>query len=114
MSSNSNARAVSDQFQRTLKMLRVAITAFPIEEWRKGELAYLRPAGIAYHVLETIDYYAGDQPADQFPWGGRFGVGWEESESAKLPSREQLIEYLDEVEANLGAGGLCTAVTEGG
>jgi hypothetical protein len=114
MSSNSNARAVSDQFQRTLKMLRVAITAFPIEEWRKGELAYLRPAGIAYHVLETIDYYAGDQPADQFPWGGRFGVGWEESESAKLPSQEQLIEYLDEVEANLGAGGLCTAVTEGG
>jgi hypothetical protein len=67
MNTNPTTRAVSDQFQRTLKMLRGAITAFPSDEWREDEPAYLRPAGIAYHVLETIDYYAGGQPADQFP-----------------------------------------------
>ena len=101
MSENAITQAIADQFKRTLKMFRGAALAFPAEEWRKGDIDYFRPAGVAYHVCETIDFYTGDQPADQFPWGGRFGVGWEDSRSSRLPSQEQLLTYLDEMERKL-------------
>lgn len=102
MNNDKVAQAVSDQFQRALRMFRETVQAFPAEEWRMGELDYLRPAGLAYHVLETIDFYSGDRPGAEFPWGGRFGVEWEESRSERLPSQEQVLAYLDEMEAKLG------------
>ena len=96
------ADSVSDQFGRTLRMLREAILAFPPDEWRKGDIDYLRPAGVAYHAIETIDFYTGEQSVDGFPWGGRFDVDWEDSRSERLPSQDELIEYLDETEDKLG------------
>lgn len=90
-------QAVLDQFERALAMFRGSVRSFPAEQWYRGELDYLRPAGLAYHLVETIDFYAGELPADQFPWGGRFGVDWEDHRSEHLPSQEQLLCYLDEV-----------------
>ena len=58
-------RSVLDQFERTLRMLREAILAFPPGEWRKGDTDYLRPAGVAYHVIETIDFYTSEQSVDE-------------------------------------------------
>jgi hypothetical protein len=101
MNQSDVVRSVSDQFQRTLDTFREAVLAFPENEWRRGDLDYLRPAGVAFHFLETIDYYTSDLPADRFPWGARFGVDWEESDSSKLPSQDQIIEYLDDIESNL-------------
>lgn len=101
MSKDRTVQAIWDQFHRALGMFREAVQAFPGEEWRKGDIDYLRPAGLAYHVLETIDFYSGDRPGEEFPWGGRFGVGWEESRSERLPSQEQVLAYLDEMEAKL-------------
>ena len=101
MGENKITHAISRQFSRSLKMFREAILAFPPKEWRNGEIDYLRPAGLAYHVIEAIDFYSGDQPADAFAWGGRFGVDWEDSQSEHLPSQEQLVAYLDDVERKL-------------
>lgn len=75
--------------------------AFPADEWRKGEIDYLRPAGVAYHVVECMDFYTGNQPPDKFPWGGHFGVDWEDTNSERLPNQEQVLTYLDEVEEKL-------------
>ena len=94
-------QAVADQFRRTLAMFRTAVGAFPPEAWREGKPDYARPAGVAYHVVETIDFYITDQPADMFPWGARFAVGWETEESDLLPSQERILAYLDEVEERL-------------
>lgn len=101
MSQNEIKKSLSGQFRRSLMMFKEAVLAFPPDEWRKGDLDYLRPAGVAYHVLETIDFYAGDQSADQFPWGGRFAVDWEDHDSARLPSQDQLVVYLGEIEQKL-------------
>lgn len=89
--------SVLEQFNRGLAMFREAVLAFPGHEWKLGETDYLRPAGVAYHVVETLRFYAGDTPADRFNWGGRFGVDWESPESERLPSQQELIDYLDEV-----------------
>lgn len=111
MSQDEVARTVADQFRRTLGMFREAVLAFPADEWRSGELDYLRPAGIAYHLLETIDFYTGDQPADQFAWGGRFGVGWESRQPERLPDQQQVITYLDEMETKLAGWFAATDLT---
>jgi hypothetical protein len=101
MNKNTLAQAISGQFRRALKMFREAIQAFPAEEWRVGDSHYVRPAGLAYHALETIDFYTSDQPADLFFWGNRFGVDWEDQRSQLLPEQEQLTVYLDEIEGKL-------------
>ena len=101
MNGNMVVQSVLDQFRRTLKMFRESIVAFPEGEWRKGDIDYLRPAGVAYHVIETIDFYTSEQTVDQFSWGGRFGVDWEDSQSERLPLQNELIEYLDEIEDKL-------------
>jgi hypothetical protein len=101
MSQDVLAQAMLDQVRRALTMFREATQAFPAEEWRAGDLDYLRPAGVAYHVVETIDFYGGDQSADQFPWGARFGVSWEDARSERLPLQQQVLAYLDDVEAEL-------------
>lgn len=101
MNKNALGQAIAGQFRRALKMFRQAVLAFPAQEWHVGELDYLRPAGLAYHALETIDFYTSDQPAAQFPWGNRFGVDWEEQRSELLPPQEDLIAYLDEIESKL-------------
>lgn len=101
MSDNDIAGVVFNQYERALMMFRQAVKAFPADEWRKGDIDYLRPAGVAYHVVECTDLYTGDQPADKFAWGGRFDVDWEDTDSNRLPNQGQLITYLDEIEDKL-------------
>lgn len=101
MSEKEIKDVVFNQYQRALKMFREAVLAFPVDEWRKGEIDYLRPAGVAYHVVECLDFYTGNEPPDKFNWGGRFGVDWEDTDSDLLPSQDQLISYLDEMEDKL-------------
>jgi len=99
---NSTTRGISNQYQRTLRMFREAVNAYPADEWRRvGENDYPRPVSIAYHTLETIDYYTSGKIADDFPWGYRFGVEWEDERSELQPSKDQLSTYLDEIEAQL-------------
>ena len=97
MNPEAVSSSVIEQFNRGIAMFREAILAFPEDNWKMGETDYLRPVGVAYHVVETIQFYTGDLPADQFKWGGRFGVDWESPESGKLPSQPELLGYLDEV-----------------
>ena len=93
--------AAQGQSRRSLIMFRGAVEAFTPVEWRRGDVPYLRPAGLALHVVEIIEFYISGKPAAEFSWGHRFGVDWEGGESDQLPDQEALLAYLDEVEANL-------------
>ena len=101
MSDSGIAGEVFKQYQRALRMFREAVMAFPADEWRQGDISYLRPAGVAYHVLECTDLYTGNKSVEEFAWGGRFDADWEDANSDQLPSQEQLIIYLDEMEDKL-------------
>lgn len=94
-------RSVADQYERVLGVFRIAVESFPAGEWRAGDSNYQRPAGLAYHVLETVDFYTSDEPADRFPWGSRFDVDWESEDASLLPSQPEVIDYFEEVEAKL-------------
>jgi hypothetical protein len=94
---NPIASAVLEQFERSLAMFRQTASGCPAGEWRKGPKDYLRPAGTAYHVVESLRFYTGTTPADKFDWGGKFRTDWENPDSSKLPPQEDLLPYLDEV-----------------
>jgi tetratricopeptide (TPR) repeat protein len=94
------AEALADQFIRALAMFRQAVKAFPAEEWGKGDTPYQRPAGLALHLVESMHGYCalkrGDADSDD-----RFDVGWQEKDSSKLPSQDELLTYLVKVEQRL-------------
>jgi tetratricopeptide (TPR) repeat protein len=100
MEANPQAEALADQFVRALAMFRAAVKAFTAAEWCKGDTPYQRPAGLALHAVEAIDDYAVLKPGESGQ-GRRLSVNWEEKDSAKLPSQDELLAYLDEVEQKL-------------
>ena len=89
--------SIVDHFERALMMFKEAASAFPENEWKIGDTDYLKPVGVAYHIVESIRFYTGDTPVDKFNWGGRFNVDWESPDSEKFPSQQELLEYLGEV-----------------
>lgn len=95
------SKSLGDQYKRCLHMFRRALEKFSDAEWRKGEQLDRRPAALAYHTLETIDFYTGERTADEFPWGERFGADWETDDPARLPSLEQIQTYLQEMDEKL-------------
>lgn len=97
---NPMAEALTDQFMRSLSMLREAMMAFPSEEWRKGDTPYERPAGLALHIVESLHSYSALKPGEYAEDAG-LDVNWEEKDSSKLPTQDKLLIYLDEVEENL-------------
>jgi len=97
---SDSTQALSDQFRRTLVMFENAVRAYPAEEWRRGDLPYLRPSGLAYHMVETMAFYVSGQPADTFNWA-QLEVDWETADSENLPDQAALLNYLAVVKPTL-------------
>jgi hypothetical protein len=102
MSEGSINQEVLDQCNRVLFKLREVIQNFPEDEWQKGDTPYQRPAGLAAHLIATIDFYTSGLTPDQFPWGKRLGVDWEDPDDEALPSQELILAYLAEMEERIG------------
>jgi tetratricopeptide (TPR) repeat protein len=100
LQASPQAEAMADQFVRTTLMLREAIRAFPAEEWCKGETPYQRPAGLALHAIDAMLDCSVVKPGQARP-DSPFHVSWEERDSSRLPSQEDLLKYLDQVEKAL-------------
>jgi len=92
------AEAMADQFMRAFGMLRLAITAFSAEGWCKGDTPYQRPAGLALHALESTHGYSGLEPGEI---EAGLGMSWDEKDSSKLPTQEEMLAYLEKVEQSV-------------
>jgi uncharacterized damage-inducible protein DinB len=93
---------LADQFDRMWMMLREAIDNCPDAEWKHGAGHwFLIPSRLAYHTIETVDSYRRESP-QAMDWAGRFGVDWETKEAEKLPDREPMLDYLEEIRGSLG------------
>ncbi len=92
---------VMDQFGRVFWKFRETVNAFPEDAWKTGESTYQRPAGLATHWVETVDFYTSRLTAEAFPWRERLGVDWEDPFDDNLPPQEAILAYLDELEAQV-------------
>ena len=102
LEANHQAEAVVDQFMRTLSMFRIAVSTFLEEAWREGDSLYQRPAGLALHIAQSIDFYNAFKPGDRSE-GPLTQVNWEERDSSKLPSQKELLGYLNKIEERLAS-----------
>lgn len=91
------AEEFRQQFDRAWAMIRESISGFSEVDWISAGVDYLVPARIAYHLIQTVEYYIADTPKE-FAWGKRFGGDWEGMAKDRLPSREDMLSYLGEIE----------------
>ncbi len=93
--------SLTDHFTRTFDMLRGAIEAFPEEEWRAADEDDLIPARQAIHIIESSAFYSGEWTGKKFPTGKRLGCDRELAPPDELPSRRDVLTYLDEAKAKV-------------
>ena len=91
--------SVAAQFARCWEMLRDIVRKTPEDRWRADADPQLTPARWALHAVDAVDAYQSTS-MEAMSWGSRFG-DWEGASTEELPTREQLLEYLDEVAAKL-------------
>jgi uncharacterized damage-inducible protein DinB len=103
MGAQAVAESLTDHLTRTFGMLRGAIEALPDEEWRSGDEDDLIPARQALHIVESSVFYSGEWTGQKFPTGKRLGCNWEFSAANELPSRQDVLTYLDEAKAKVEA-----------
>lgn len=97
MSKNGPIRDdLADQFGRALKMLRATIRNIPSEHWVNGGKEMFIPAVIAFHAVESIDFYFSGSA--QFEWGKRFRGPWWKIAREALPTKDEMLVYLEEME----------------
>ena len=66
------------------------------EHWKTGDIEYLTPAKLAYHVLDCADFYTEPKPKE-YVWGHRFNIDWKKVTPEQLPTKEQTKTYLEEL-----------------
>ena len=104
MESKKIGNELSAQFERTHQMLAKTIESYQGSAWVEGKENYLVPARLAYHLVETIEYYLSDASSEEFSWGGRFGGDWEGMPASDLPGQKEMIEYLGGIVHQLRVG----------
>ncbi|UCH57682.1 MAG: DinB family protein [Candidatus Bathyarchaeota archaeon] len=90
------SESLLETFKLTWDMCEDAIVKIPDEHWRTGDVDYLMPARLMYHILETADFYSSPEP-EGFPWGQRFDADCWDALPERLPSKDQALEYHREV-----------------
>lgn len=98
------AKGLLQEFGRSLRMLRQAIQTFPSENWRAAEIDHLIPARQALHIVGAVDMYLRPEYVPGIADGAdyfRRELDWEGSPPEELPSQEEMLSYLDEIETRL-------------
>ncbi len=95
--SNANIGTVlARQFDRMWGTLREAIPRMSDAQWRQSDCDWLAPVRLAYHLVETADFYRGESSRG-FGWGS-LGGDWEDSPVDALPTQAEVRALLDRVE----------------
>jgi len=100
LSGEPQKEALAEQYLRALSMFRIAVNTFPPETWLEGDTLYQRPVGMALHIAQSIDFYSALEPGERSE-NPLTQVNWEDRDSSKLPTQEELLTYLDTVEERL-------------
>jgi hypothetical protein len=90
--------SIIEIFNLTWDMFKEATEQIPEEHWRKGEIGYLIPSRLVYHVLDSTDFYLSEDP-EGYDRGYRYKLNWREASAEELPTNEQSRKYLDEIRA---------------
>jgi len=84
------AASLIDQFDRVWQTLRSALSRLDEEQFHAGDIDFLTPRNLAYHTIETADFYSSEGPPDTFAWG-----------HFKAESKQDMLRYADEVQAKV-------------
>jgi hypothetical protein len=85
-----------EAFKRNWDMYYEVLDKISDEHWRTGDIEYLIPARIVYHVLECVDFYTNPTPKG-FVWGHRFNIDWERMSPEQMPAKAQIKKYFQEM-----------------
>ncbi|MBM3476719.1 MAG: DinB family protein [Armatimonadetes bacterium] len=91
--------SLAAQFARCWEMLRDVVRKTPEERWRADANPQFTPARWALHAVQAVDAYQCTSLAE-VDWTPRFCHGLD-GPVEQLPTRDQLLTYLDEVAASL-------------
>ncbi len=89
-------KSLVDAYKRNWDMYQDVIRNTSDEQWKTGDIEYLIPSRIVYHVLECADFYSNPTP-EGFVWGHRFNIDWKKVTPELLPNKEKTETYLEEV-----------------
>ena len=89
-------KSLVEAFKRNWDMYQDAVKNIPDEHWRTGDIEYLIPARLVYHVLECVDFYS-NPTSKGYVWGHRFNIDWARVSPEQLPTKEQTKAYLAEM-----------------
>lgn len=101
--SNAAVADLAEQYRCAMRMLHEEIGRFDEATWRIGYSRFLRPVGVAMHIVDCLDFYFRKGLAGDYAWGHRFGGGWWELGDERLPSPESVLEYARELEERIVA-----------
>jgi hypothetical protein len=92
--------ALADQFLRLVWMLREAVGRFDEKDWLQADTDYRRPAGLALHIVQTMDQFSSLAPGEHAQ-ESLADVNWQDPDVAVFPSQAELLDYLARVESRL-------------
>jgi hypothetical protein len=89
--------ALAAQFDRNWEMWRATIARFSDDEWRTAPRDRMLPVRWAYHAIQTVDFYMGENP-ESFDWETRADWG---GDLCQLPNQKELLAYIDAMQAKI-------------
>ena len=92
--------ALKQSWMRTFGVIGDTIRGFTPETWTKGFTEFQMPAKVAYHTVECIDFYFKPK-GKKFAWGSRFGKNYWEMSEDELPTQEDLLTWMTELETRV-------------
>ena len=95
------AASINRQFARMLGSLIDAMEKLDEAGTRAGDVDFLIPGRLAYHVLGSVDFYT--EAAPNRAMINKLGGHWEKSPVAELPSKERLVEYAVALRGKIAA-----------
>jgi hypothetical protein len=90
-----------DNYRKAIALVVEVTRQFDQEEWRKGINFFQVPSKIAFHIVDTLDFYFRENPDDGYKWGHRFGGAWWQLSDDVQPSQEAVLEYLTVIEERI-------------
>ncbi len=90
-----------DNYRKAIALVAEVTRQFDQEEWRRGINFFQVPSKIAFHIVDTLDFFFRENPDDGYQWGHRFGGAWWQLSDDAQPNQEAVLEYLTEIEERI-------------